>query len=76
MSLQNTILESSKELWALQCLASIGKKAAFDECEPAELAHLFATLEQRIEAVQTTLHTLGYSDAVKAATAIQQGGAA
>ena len=76
MKLQDTILELSKETWALQCLASIGKKAAFDECEPAELAHLFETLESRLEAVQTTLYSLGYSDVIKAASAIQQGGAA
>lgn len=73
MKLQDTILESSKELWALQCLASIGKKAAFEECEPAELAHLFATIEDRLEAVQITMHNLGYSDLIKAATAMQGG---
>lgn len=73
MSLQDTILNASKELWAIQCLASIGKKAAFDECEPSELAHLFETLETRIEAVQTTLHSLGYSDAIRAASALQGG---
>ncbi|UJS23368.1 hypothetical protein [Thiothrix winogradskyi] len=73
MNLQDTILESSKELWALQCLASIGKKAAFEECEPAELAHLFETIEKRIEAVQTATYNLGYSDLIKAATAMQGG---
>lgn len=74
MNLQDTILKSSKELWALQCLASIGKKAAFEECEPAELAHLFETIETRIEAVQNTMHNLGFSDLIKAVTATQQGG--
>ncbi|UOG91553.1 MAG: hypothetical protein L3K52_15345 [Candidatus Thiothrix sulfatifontis] len=75
ISLQDTILGTSKELWALQCLASIGKKAAFDECEPAELAHLFEAIEKRLEAVQTTMYNLGYSDLIKAATAMQGGAA-
>ncbi|OQX05715.1 MAG: hypothetical protein BWK73_32905 [Thiothrix lacustris] len=77
MKLQDTLNQLGNESWALFNLASIGRKAALNEVvEVVELTYLLETLEKRLEALHDTIHALEYSAVVRAASAIQQGGAA
>lgn len=69
IDLQDTLTQLSSESWALSCLAGLGTKAAFNDVVDAiDLAHLFETLEKRLEALHDTLTTLEYSDVMKTAT--------
>ncbi|WP_028487517.1 hypothetical protein [Thiothrix lacustris] len=73
---QEQIHTASIEAWALFNLSAIGRKAAFsDDAEVTELAHLFETLEKRLEALHDTLQTLVFSNDIKLATLIENGGA-
>jgi hypothetical protein len=66
---QATLNQLSNESWALYCLASLGTKAAFNEVvEAPDLAHLFETIEQRLEALHNTIEELKRSDAVNPVT--------
>ena len=76
MKINATLNQLGGESWALYCLASLGRKAAFnDVVEVGDLAHLLETLEQRLEALHNTIHALEYSAEVKAIADIQKGGA-
>lgn len=58
-NLQDTLSQLGNETWSLYCLAGLGKDAAFNEVtDVGTLAHLFETLEQRIEAVHYSLDEL------------------
>lgn len=72
INVQDTLWAMAKETWALENLAHIGKTAAFNEVEPASLAHQFETLETRLEALHEGLHNLHYSKEVKALTPTPQ----
>ena len=71
-NLSDTLNQLGGESWALYCLAGLGTQAAFNEVsEQVVLAHLFETLEKRLEALHDAIHTLEHSNAVKAVTAPQ-----
>jgi hypothetical protein len=72
INLQDTLSAMAQEAWALENTAHIGKKAAFDDVEPAALAHQFEALEKRLAALHEGLHNLHYSKEVKALTPTPQ----
>jgi hypothetical protein len=73
INLQDTLWAMSQETWALENIAHIGQKAAFDDVDPVALAHQFETLEKRLEALHEGLHNhLHYSKEVKALTPTPQ----
>lgn len=66
ITLHDTLWAMQKEAWTLENLAHIGKKAAFDEVESGALAHQFEVIEQRTAILHQDLHSLSFSDEVKA----------
>ena len=67
--LKDTLSQLGGESWALYCLAGLGTQAAFNDVADAPtLAHLFETLEKRLETLHDTINTLEYSDVVTAVT--------
>lgn len=68
-NLQTTLNQLGGESWALCCLSHLGTKAAFEDvADVIDLAHLFETIEKRLDAMHDVIQTLEYSDEVTALT--------